>query len=129
MFSPLVNEILTALNVVLNCAYCGFIIVSIVILEFRRRGWRPPTWVSVIWRLTKWPALAGIVGLGALHYLATANPKALPVLILTSAVGVRTWWMVRNVGDDDDSMKKLRDRLKAKVEQFGSKLIVVPEPA
>ncbi len=77
-----------------------------------------------IWFYTKWPALVAVVALGIAAKLLTdddAVPEHLPLML-----GLFSWWLGHDAGDDEDEWKKLKKKAREKVRVVAGRLAVVP---
>lgn len=87
-----------------------------------KHGTAPSGLANDVWRWTKWPAFAHLFITPAwalthgYHHWYSAVIWALDAL---------TWWWLRNAGDDDPG-KKLKNKLKEKIEIIHGRLVIVP---
>lgn len=90
-------------------------------------GTRARAILNTIWWWTKWPALAGILTIWADSAFVESpdTPTANAILL---GLNLAFWWAWRNDGDDDER-KRRRQALKAKIEQVGGKLVIIPATA
>lgn len=77
---------------------------------------------NTIWRWTKWPAFAGLFIQPWSDFAFDNHHWYSPLAYVLNAV---VWWSLRNAGDDDIS-KKLKKKLKEKIEAINGKLVVIP---
>lgn len=80
-------------------------------------------WMTIVWRLTKWPCLVFLFSDVLFAWVTGAHYT--PVNAFADAGGLLFWWNTRNEGDDDD-WKKLKDHIKGRVAVLNGKLVVVP---
>lgn len=82
---------------------------------------------SIIWSITKWPALAQpIFNIAGQIFLDHEAPSTFDILFFLFQIWI--WWRNRNSGDDDD-VRKLRERMTESVKEMGGKLVIVPNTA
>lgn len=113
---------------ILCISYCAFVLIGCLVRPSRHLTTvNVPDRVRAIRVLTKWPALVYCIASPFLD--ALAGERDTWWMYLGYVLDLVTWYMYRNTDDDDDSMKRLKDNVKEKVEQIGSKLVVVAEPA
>ncbi len=111
-------DTLIAADLILMAAYTAFMLTSFALQAGHRDDW-----IHTLWSLTKWPALACVILLPITSFIVVGSFGILDILGLLC--GLSAWLICRNKGDDDHWKKHTR-RIAAKVQQAGSKLIVVP---
>lgn len=81
----------------------------------------------LLW-LLKWPALGGIWLAWLDDVLSAHDPGDAGVAAVLLLIGLGSWWLFRNEGDDDWRKRK-REQAASKVRAAGHRLVVVPAGA
>jgi hypothetical protein len=76
-------------------------------------------------RVLKWPALAGIISFWATDVLV--QHVRIPSDVFFFALFLGFWFFFRNAGDNNNRKKKKEPRVRARLQQVGGRLVVVPE--
>lgn len=81
---------------------------------------------NAVWKLLKWPALAGI--LIQPLYAITVLSRFDSLDLISLVVCLTYWWLFRNAGDDEDWKRRTRTVF-SRVEQRGGRLVEVAQVA
>lgn len=82
--------------------------------------------VNWLWKVTKWPMIVGTYATPVMTVIVDGSLNW--AQIVHFGISLLFWHCFKDIGDDDFT-KKLKDKVKEKVQQFRGKLIVVPETA